>query len=195
MSTRTKIILMLLLFVTFVVGLFLGILWKDFPYVKFNSEVKIFEVANFLLTLTIGVTIPLLVKKWIEDGRYIKISLVDEVKNIMSTIVKIKTKIGDCYSNSKIVQKDKDDINYFFHEAELLINSFCQQIEISYKLPSQTIIKDLKEKYHTYKDYLTGGEFMISSFKIDDRFYREHNNEAMIIETHLKMLIHKIHRL
>jgi len=196
MNTRTKIILSLLFGVTFAIGLVLGLLWKDLPNIKFNNEVKIFEIANFLLTLTIGVTIPLLVKKWIEDGRYVKGSLVEEVKSIISIIEKIKTKIGNCYSSSEIKKEDKDEINYLFHESELQINSLNKQFDISFKKQSQKIMQDLKKNYHDYKDYLTGGELMLSNFKkIDNRFYREHNTEQAKIETHLKTIIHQIHKL
>lgn len=196
MSKKYKIIICVLLAVLFLGGLTLGLIWKDLPYVKFNNEIKLYEVANFLLTLTIGITIPLLVKKWIEDNRSVKSCLVEEIKNIIATIDNIKSIITTCHSSAKITKEQKDEINYLFHKSELQINSFDEQLKISFQSQCKRIMDKIKEKYHGYKDYLTGGELMLSSFdKIDDRFLREHNTEQSKIETYLKTVIHQIHKL
>lgn len=195
MSRKQKIILGIILSVIFITGLFIGIIWKDLPLVKFNPEIKIYEVVNLLLTLSIGISIPLLVKKWIEDNRSIKGSLVDEIKCIILILDKIKTIITTCHSSSVITKEQKDEINYLFHKSELQINSLNEQLKISFEPECPKLMEKLKEKYHAYKDYLTGGELMLSSFnKIDDRFYREHNTEISKIETHLKTVIHQIHK-
>lgn len=196
MSRKSKLILGLILFVFFAIGLTIGIIWKDLPIVKFNPEIKIYEVANLLLTLAIGIAIPLLVKKWIEDNRSVKISLVDEIKNILSTLNKIKLLLDNCHKCSTITKEQKDEINYLFHESELQINSLNEQLKISFDPQCKKIIDKLKENYHIYKDYLTGGELMLSSFvKVDDRFYREHKTEQSKIETYLKTVIHQIYKL
>lgn len=196
MNSKSKIIVGVIISVAFAIGLTLGLIWKDIPNIKFNNELKIFEVANFLLTLTLGIAIPLLVKKWIEDNRSIKSSLVEEVKNIIGTLDKVKSLIGSCHSCLKITKEQKDEINYLFHRSELQISSLNEQLKISFEPHSIKMMEKLKDKYHNYKDYLTGGELMLSSFdKVDDRFYREHNTEHAKIETHLKTVIHQIHKL
>jgi uncharacterized protein (DUF342 family) len=196
MSRKSKLILGIIVFVFFAIGLTIGIIWKDLPIVKFNPEIKIYEVANLLLTLIIGITIPLLVKKWIEDNRSVKISLVDEIKNILSTLNKIKLLLDNCHKCSTITKEQKDEINYLFHESELQINSLNEQLKISFDPQCKKIIDKLKENYHTYKDYLTGGELILSSFvRVDDRFYREHKTEQSKIETYLKTVIHQIYKL
>jgi len=196
MSRKQKTIVLLITSVIFIGGLCIGLLWKDLPLIKFNPELKLYEIANLLLTLTIGITIPLLVKKWIEDNRSIKTSLVDEIKNIISTLGKIKAIITSGHNDASISKENKDEINYLFHETELQINSLNEQLKIAFKSESKKIMEDLKKNYHSYKDYLTDGELMISSFiKVDDRFYREHNTESAKIETHLKTVIHQIHKL
>jgi len=196
MSKKTKIILVIILILVFLVGATLGFIWKDLPFVKFNPEIKIYEIANLFLTVAIGITIPLLVKKWIEDNRSVKSVLVDEIKNIIGTLDKIKTIISSCHSCSTITKEQKDEINYLFHKSELQINSLNEQLKISFESQGKKIIEKLKVNYHLYKDYLTGGELMLSSFvKVDDRFYREHNTEQSKIETYLKTIIHQIHKL
>lgn len=196
MSYKNKILVGILFLILFISGLAIGLVWKDLPYIKFNSELKLSEVANFILTLTLGIVIPFMVKKWIEDNRAVKVALVDEIKNIIYTLNKIKSLIDTCHTSNSITKDQKDDINFFFHESELQINSFEEQLKISFPNECNSISTDLKTNYFKYKDYLTGGELMLSSFKrIDSRFYREHKNESFKIETHLKTLIHKIHKL
>lgn len=195
MSRKSKLILGVILVAIFAFGLAIGLIWKDIPLIKFNPELKIYEVANLFLTLAIGITIPLLVKKWIEDNRSVKSTLVEEIKNIICTLDKIKTLISNCHSCSSITKEQKDEINYLFHKSELQINSLNEQLKISFDSQGKKIIEKLKENYHAYKDYLTGGELMLSSFvKVDDRFFREHNTEQSKIETYLKTVIHQIHK-
>lgn len=196
MNSKSKIVVGVILSVVFIAGITIGVVWKDLPLVKFNPEIKLYEIANFLLTLVIGVSIPLLVKKWIEDNRSVKTSLVEEIKNIINTLEKIKILISTCHSSCVIMKEQKDEINYLFHKAELQISSLDEQMKISFDKQSKKIMDNLKTKYHIYKDYLTGGELMLSSFvKVDDRFYREHNSEQTKIETHLKTVIHEIYKL
>ena len=195
MSKRFRFTLGVILVAIFALGLVIGLIWKDIPLIKFNPELKIYEVANLFLTLAIGITIPLLVKKWIEDNRSIKSSLEGEIKNIICTLDKIKLLISNCHSCSSISKEQKDEINYLFHSLELQINSLNEQLKISFVSQGRKIIEKLKENYHNYKDYLTGGELMLSSFvNVDDRFLREHNTEYSKIETYLKTVIHQIHK-
>jgi len=195
MSRNFKIIFGVFLCVIFVVGLIIGLIWKDIPNVKFNPELKIYEVANFFLTLAIGLTIPLLVKKWVEDNRSVKSTLVDEIKNIICTLDKINTLISICHSKSSITKENKEEINYLFHKSELQITSLTEQLKISFDSQSKNILLNLKVNYHGYKDYLTGGDLMSSLFTVvDDNFFREQNTEYSKIETYLKTVIHKIHK-
>ena len=62
MSKLKKFIILLETVIIFIVGLTIGLIWKDLPFVKFNNEIKIYEVANLLLTIIIGISIPLLLK-------------------------------------------------------------------------------------------------------------------------------------
>jgi len=196
MSIKNKIIVCVLLLIAIITGLVVGLIWKDLPLVKFNSEIKLIEVANFILTMSLGIVIPFMVKKWIEDNRSVKAVLVDEIKNILSTLNKIKTIIDNCHTNQSISKEQKDEINFLFHETELQISSLEEQYKISFSSKQNSIISTLKTKYFEYKDYLTGGELMLSTFtNVDSRFYREHKTKFYQIETCLKLSVHSIHKL
>jgi hypothetical protein len=196
MTSRAKIIFGVLIFVSLVLGIICGHLWKDLPVLKFNNEVKLYEVLNLLLTLSIGIIIPLLVKKWIDDNRSIKSCLVDEVKNVISTLNKINLIISTCHNKCVFTKENRDEIVFLFHSAELQMTSFDEQLQLSFPSQSKDIMGKLKDKYYKYERFLTGGDMMLSTFeKIDNRFYREQSTEHSQIETHLKTIIHLIHKI
>lgn len=196
MSRNYRFLVVAFVLIAFVAGSCIGFIWSDLPYVKFNNEIKIYEVFNLLLTIGIGLSVPFLLKKWIEDNRPVKTALAEEVKILLNYFDEIKSSMTVFHVNKSITQADKDKINYKFHQAELKIDSLAGQLDVSFSSQSKAMIADLREKYHVYKDFLTGGELMLSNFiTVDDRFYREHNNALAKLDTHLKTLIHKIHKL
>ncbi|WP_156123754.1 hypothetical protein [Flavihumibacter sp. ZG627] len=175
------------------VGLATGLLWKDLPLVAFNKEVKLFEVANICATVGIGIFIPLLVKRWIDDSKSVKTYLAEEIKSMITTLATVQQKIKSGFESGTITQKDKDDINYIFHTFELQLATFREQLKISYPSAEKKQVQKLLSSYNAYKDFLTGGPLMISTFTtIDDRFYRENNQQYSSFEGHLKILIHTV---
>lgn len=195
MTFRAKLLIAILIFLFFLIGLMTGLIWKDIPILKLNPEVKITECLSIIVTLGIGIFIPLIVKKWIEDARSVKTYLVDELKTILSTLNLIKMKLKESFDKGSIGKGEKDEINYFFHTAELQITSFKNQFKVAFPAQEKKLSQKLSEIYNAYKDFLTDGPFMISSFiKIDDRFYREHNQESMKLESYFKTLIQKVYK-
>jgi hypothetical protein len=196
MNTQSKILITVLFIFILIFGFAVGILWNDLPLINFNKEVKLTEVITILTTLGIGIFIPLLVKKWIEDSKSVKSYLVDEVKVIITTLSTIKIKIKERFDTGSISQKDKDDVNYLFHTAELQITSFKEQLQVAFPNQVKKVAPSLTDSYNRYKDFLTDGPFMVSSFdRIDDRFFREHNQEYTKIDGHLKVLVQQLYKL
>ena len=192
MKQVIKIAIAVLLFLG---GFVFGVFVRFFHHFILSNQIHFFEVANFVLTASIGVAIPFLVKKRIDDNRSIKSFLVDEVKELISLVDEIKQIVSGCFLAGAISKDDKDKIIYLFHRAELKLASIERQATISFKKESPSIIADLKKSLGDYHDYLTGGDLMISTFrKVDSRFYRENNNEHSKIETNLKTSIHKIYK-
>jgi hypothetical protein len=195
MTTKSKILYGFLLIIFLVIGLVVGFLWKDFPLIKFNPEVKLSEVLSLIVTIGIGIFIPLLVKKWIEDSKSVKSYLVDEAKSIITNLATIKQKVKLCFDNGVLSQNDKDEVNYMFHSTELQITSFKNQMKVAFPSQEKKLSPKLSEQYNLYKDFVTDGPFMVSSFtRIDDRFYRDHNQHYTVLEGHLKTLIQEIYK-
>ncbi|MGN6212237.1 hypothetical protein [Parafilimonas sp.] len=195
MTSKAKLFIAILIFLFFLIGLITGLIWKDIPYIKLNHEVKVTECLSIIVTLGIGIFIPLIVKKWIDDARSVKTYLVDELNSVLSTVNLIKLKIKESFDKGTIGKDEKDEINYLFHTAELQITSFKNQLKVAFPNQEKKLSQKLSETYNLYKDFLTDGPLMVSSFtKIDDRFYREHNQESMKLDSLFKTIIQQIYK-
>lgn len=195
MKKQHLIIFLILIAIGIIGGICFGIFMKNFPILEFEKKVSALEILTFLTTIAIGIIFPFLIKKWIDDNQTIKSYLVNEIEVLVKEIKKNSTLIENSYDKGEFKSEDRDSINFIFHSSELQIESIQKQFNVSFP-NAKTIVEDMKTAFRDYKDYLTGGELMISTFiKVELSFHREHSNEYNKFESHLKEMIHKIHRL
>lgn len=192
--TKNRIIFILLGIIVLAIGLCLGIFVKNIPVVVFKNEIDLFSALTFIVTLGIGVIYPFLIKKWIDDNKSIKSYLVQEVEVLEGILKKNENVINECYENKKIDTRDRDSVNFNLFKADLQIESIENQFKISFPNKSKLISK-MKECNESYYHFLTGGNFMVSDFQIDSRFYKEHQTQLNKLIMGLKEIIHKIHKL
>jgi hypothetical protein len=195
MKQNQKIVIGIVLILILLGGICVGVFVKNFPILEFERKISVLETLTFLVTLAIGIIFPFLIKKWVDDNQTIKNYLVQEIEQLISEIKENKTLIAQSFTDGEFKSEQRDKINFTFHSTELQIESIQKQFEVSFP-NSLKIVEDMKDSFRVYKDYLTGGELMISTFvKIELPFYREHSNEYNKFESHLKEMIHKIHRI
>ncbi len=161
---------------TLCVGIALGIIIRDFPLFTISYNLKITEIISVLLTFGIGVFVPLLVKKLIDDKRSFKNSLIEEVNTFNKTTSRINDRIEMIYTSSKITQADKDGLTVLFEIADEEFNSLYSFIGNHCKPGTQKELENFKEKFIEYWKILTGSEVTKSDVsKIDDSTYRKAN--------------------
>ena len=195
MKKKQKIVVGIVFVLILLAGICIGVFMKNFPILEFEPKVSVLEMLTFLVTVTIGVVFPFLIKKWVDDNQTIKQYLVQEVEQLIYEIKENKELISKSFTDGEFKNEHRDKITFTFHSTELQIESIQKQFEVSFP-NSKKIVEDMKESFRVYKDYLTGGEMMISTFtKIELTFYREHSNEYNKFESHLKEMIHKVHRI
>ena len=176
-------------------GIVIGVFCKNFPVLTLDKNVELIDLLTLIVTVAIGVVFPFLIKKWIDDNESIKKYLVSEIEELLSIIKENKVIIEESYRNDEFTQQNRDNINFTFHSAELQIESLEKQFKISFP-NEKKMLPDLKSAFRTYKDFLTGGELMYSTFtKVELMFQKNHLNEFNSFESFLKELIHKIHRM
>jgi hypothetical protein len=155
----------LLPLVTLIGGILIGIIVRDFPLFTINYNLKITEVISVLLTFGIGIFIPLVVKKLIDDRRSFKNSLIEEIGAFVKTASRINERITTIFESSKISQRDKDDMNLLFEIADDEFNSLYLFIETHCKDGTKKELLNLKEKWIEYWKILTGTEVTKSEVK------------------------------
>ena len=179
--------------IALVLGLIIGILLKDFPYLEFDRKLKVYEICNLFVTISIAISIPFIVKKSIDDKRAIKAFLSEELKSSITHLAKIKELIVKCHTAKVITRNDKDEIIRLFNNLEIQINSLSEQLNVSFKSQSTQMVKDIKEEYFAYDRFVTNDNLMCEAYSvIDAGFYRDHRASYCKLELKLKKAIHQI---
>jgi hypothetical protein len=175
-----KLIQITILIVIFIAGLLIGFCTKNFHFIGWNKEVKIYEVFQVLSTLFIGLVIPFMIKKWIEDGRNIKSLLIEEGKEIMKESQNIKDKLFKFHEERKISGEDKQYLLLQFTILDNALTHLQKNLQQSFKMKGNSQFQDLKIAYYIYWKSVTGGQLMSETFnQIDIEFLNlysiEHN--------------------
>ncbi|TDE52728.1 hypothetical protein [Flavobacterium sp. GT3P67] len=188
-----KILLFILLFIGAVA---IGYFIKSYPIIEFDRKLKIYEVFNLILTATIGLSIPFFIKRWIEDSRHVKNNLINELKDTLSEIIIVKSKIKHCFNENAISQRDKQQIIVQFEETDLKLNCLDEQFKESYNNETKKIREEIKTEYFNYWRFATGAEIMSENFNtVSENYYRSHNEVFNKLETKIKQAINKVHRI
>ena len=115
MSTSRKVLIGISWLVALVIGIVIGVLWNDLPLIRWNPELKLYEVLNLILVFSIGVFVPFFIKKWIEDSRSVKSCVIDELRDALRMADEIRSLIDRCHTNGKIIDSDKDEVLMLFN--------------------------------------------------------------------------------
>ncbi len=195
MSFNDKFLHSIFLVLGFMVGISFSKLYANIGFLEFDGKVNIVSAAGLFVSTCIAIGIPFFLKKFIDDNRYIKSFLATEILSLIETLCEIKTVFSLCYDCGKITPEDKIKIGYIIYTAELQINSISEQVKISFNKRAKKHISELKEHYFIYNEGLTGGVLMTPEFTtVDDNFRKNHDTELNTFVTHLKNLVHMIHK-
>lgn len=183
----------LILFSFFSAGLILGIIATNIHFLTLSKEFRLFEILNFVITCIIGLAVPLLIKKWIDDSRHVKNYIIEDIKMLVETITEINDNIESCYNSGSINSKNKNQINFSFHKSELQISSIDEQIEVRFGKNKKEMVAKIKEAHDKYWKFVTGGKLMSSSFKkIDEDFFRQSVTEYIRVKTGISIQIQNL---
>lgn len=191
-----KYLKLLLAILILIFAVSIGYFIKSYPIIEFDKKLKIYEVFNLILTATIGLSIPFFIKRWIEDSRQIKNSLINELKDTLDEIIVVKSKIKQCFNENNITQRDKQQIIVQFEETDLKLNCLDEQFKESFDKETKKIREEIKSEYLNYWRFTTGAEIMSTTFvTISESFYRNHNENFTKLETKIKQAMNKVHRI
>ncbi|RNL49763.1 hypothetical protein [Pedobacter jejuensis] len=173
-----KLLRIIIVCLIFLAGILVGFFFQNFPIIKWNPEIKIYEAFQVCSTLFIGIALPFFIKKWIDDGRVIKSLLVDEAKELIEDTRAVKQKIGEKYKTKVITFEDKQHVLALLSQVENSISNYQKHLEEQFGGKIKNDFKNLKDAYVKYNDALTSGDFMTETFvSIDVDFFNFHNIE------------------
>ena len=157
-----------------------------------ESEVGLGDIANFILVLLVAVLIPILLNPLLDNKRYTKDFLIDEIRGCLNQLKGIKTIIDNCNIQNQTKKEDKREILSKITYFDLQIASLIKQLQPSFKKPSRNMRESLYEECRDYWKDTTGGELMNAKFKINNSFCKNHDTAFLKIDSHLKKCIHEI---
>lgn len=170
-------------------GVCIGIFIRDFPFFTLDRNIGIIEVFKLITTIGIGIFIPLIVKKLIEDKRSFKNSLIEEVGSFNKMATRINERLTAVYESGKLTQKDKDSFTVLFEIGDDEFNQLCEFITDHCSNDVKGIVDDLRNKQIEYWKTLTGSEITKSSVtKIDDQTFKKGSK----LYSEIKQLTRKI---
>lgn len=175
-----------------IVGIGIGCVWGNVPYLTLDPQVSLTDLVSLAVTVFIAVK----VSKILQSNLGITTYLINELGELIEQIKAVHKVIADAYSAGSFSASDRDALMFAFHNVELKLGSLETQLSAAFPKKSVKITQSLKNACFDYKNHLTGGEIMLSSFdRVSDNCYRDCCTQHSKIETVIKTTLQKVHRL
>jgi hypothetical protein len=191
MMINLKVVIIILIF--FIAGFIIGVGINDFPMFTWDREVSVASLANLLLTIIVGLLIPLSLSPLLTNKRTIKDFLINETTECIGYLDSIKKKIDEIALENKTDKYDRIKINSMIsRDLSMKLSSLTEQLNLSFGIQSNALIEEINERYKEYWSEMTSGELMSDKFKFDISFCVLHDKNFKKIEMCLKRVVHKI---
>lgn len=175
-------------------GVVIGLSIKDFPILKLDPAISLIDAASLLVTIAIGIIVPFLLKRWIDDIRQTKAYVVEELREFLHDINEVPELVKQIYFSGKISQDQKNRINTTFETIDVKLTNLIKEFEVFYDSETKPMRDALKECYIEYWKYLTGSELMSTKFKsIDESFYKKATILYLEVESKIKAIIRSMY--
>ena len=190
MSRKSISISIIAAILCLIFGILLGVVIKDFPVLKLDPTIAILDAASLCVTIAIGILVPFLLKRWIDDSRSARGYLVEELREFLHDVSEIYELTKDYFFTGKITPENKTRINTTFETIDLKLSNLSHELEDFYDKETKPLRDSLKEKYMDYWKCMTGSKIMSDKFKsIDESFYKEATELYLQVETKIKDII------
>lgn len=176
------------------IGVLVGIVIGNFPYITFKSEVSFGEVANFIVAVILAVLIPISITKWLDSNKFIKAFLIEEIRNINNYLERLKEEIDKCVIAGSTSPTDIKRIMAMLNFLSIQIASLREQLELSFNKQTFEIRTSLFNEYIKYWEDLTSGNLLTANYQINNSFSKSHDKSMLSFENYLKCLVHKIYK-
>ncbi len=175
-----------------VIGIVVGCIWGNVPFLTLDPSVSIADLASLAITVFIAVN----VTKILQSNQAITSYLVSELGELIDLVRIVHKVIADAYSSGRFTPENRDSLLFAFHKMELKLGSFDAQLAAAFPKKADDLIQTLKKACFDYKNHLTDGELMLSSYnQVSAICYKDCETQQSKVETVIKTALQKIHRL
>jgi hypothetical protein len=152
-----SVIPFIFLIVIFFVGITIGIIIRDFPYLTLKKEISLGEVSSFILALFVAIYVPFILDKKINGKRIEKEILLNECKDLSKEIHELRLLVESSHLKFKNIPKFNAEqiisrVRNIGNMLKLLIDDF-----FPYKEDKEiiSILNTLKSNQYLYWENLT----------------------------------------
>jgi hypothetical protein len=178
-----------------ILGFVIGIIINNIGLLRITSEIRLLEIIDLFLMITVPLTISLIITSWYDKNKFIKTHLIDETKICLEHLKIIKDFIDLKFTEkSQFNQNDTTKINLCFKNLNQKLNCLRTQLDLSYKKKSEEIRKGIIEKYTDYWKVVTDSSIYKKNYIMDDTFYWSTVRRYNESEIYFKRLIHIINQ-
>jgi hypothetical protein len=153
------------------------------------------EGASLCATIAIGIVVPFLLKRWIDDSKSAKGYVIGELREFLQDIGEISELTKNIFYNGKITPAEKTRINTSFETTDIKYNNLSNELKDFYDKETKELRDKLYQSYIDYWKFLTGSEIMSENFKcIDEKFYKQATTLYLNVETKIKDIIRLMYK-
>ena len=191
-SSWRIVIEIVLILVALVIGYFL----HPISNLEVDPKASIIDYANIAVTLTALIFIPYYIEKKLKEKRVIKDLLIDDIKENLQKVNKLRNLIRNCSISGETTKTDRSEILGFIRSID---NSNGQIINMLESVFGIKKVQPIKNSLYQLSDNLwseiTDGDLMKEGFKIDDDFSSMASKECLKYTSKYKSEVIKINNL
>lgn len=196
---KQRLILAGVCLLALILGIVIGCVWGNVPFFTIDPQISLMDVLGFLLnslSLAVTVFIAVNVTKILQSNQAITSYLASELDELIILVKTVHKIMTDAYSAKSFQEQNRDALIHAFYDVELKIDSIESQILAAFPKEAPEIMESLKQAFFTYKNFLTGGEVMLSSFiLVSDAWYKDCQTQHIKLETVIKKTRLTVHKL
>lgn len=179
-----------------VFGLIIGVIVRDFPLFVIEYKLKITDIIGNLSTISIGIFVPIIVKKMIDDLRSVKSVVLTEVDAYRQSLKSVYDIFEQCHVNGKITRANKDNISFAFNLTDDHFEKMKMILKGQFNDKLDNEIGSIYLEQNKLWKIMTGHEVTKSTInKIPAEVYKSAKVLNESIELKVLELKNKIHKL
>jgi|LakWasMet26_LOW6_FD_contig_61_188295_length_747_multi_2_in_0_out_0_1 hypothetical protein len=175
-------------------GFGVGILINNYGILALQHEVRVGELANFIVAIILGFTLPLSINKWIGDKRKLKDITIERASSYLAYLDGIETMFLSWIPLKEIDQNNTRDMTVRLRLLRNKTAGLISEINMLNTKIENTHTTELTNHVNDYWRIITAGDVMNSGFKLTSDFISNEQTERQKIMNKVMEIIAILNR-